>query len=329
MSPGAGSTTEYLWSQGRGDMRQDRRRAEVAQKRLRGHRIKFGVGELSNLDAAPPPQRMRVETDALPPAPSPLSSSESSSGDEGDTNGVYPTVFGDGWSEWRHVKEVLFSTTASPQSKSSALDVLRQWHARERKHRRLPPYVEATELLMEAVLLDENNVLSSVSLERFYGAVIARAVHVMTGSFAAGEANTYRKRAREIGFPEEAVEVRQRVAHGALPCLSEVRWVCGLVLHYLFAEYWMVQEAQVKLMLKEAGVASGHHKRSTSQRDTTPVHTTVEEMRALLDVLSNSEDEEEEEVRPSATLPSGSTGGGTGEKAGSSDVMTVSGWQLI
>lgn len=85
-------------------------------------------------------------------------------------------------------------------------------------------------------------------LAQCYGAALSRAVHVMTGSFVDGDdGDTYRKRARARGFPEEAVEVRQRVAHAAvLPGLSELRWVTSLVLQYLYRQYWMVQEAHLK-----------------------------------------------------------------------------------
>ncbi|RNF01506.1 cell morphogenesis protein Las1 [Trypanosoma conorhini] len=285
------------------------------ERRKRGTCIKRGLGELDDLDAAPPSQTpacVKVQTGAAAPKclagkastdtsnmavvsgalaaeeedvfPSaPLSSSFSSA----------PSVFGRGWDEWKCVKQLLFAAqdgAGATEARRKALDRIQLvWKARERKHRPLPAYAEATALLMEAVLLDEGGHLSSSGAVSFYGAAISRSVHLMTGTFARGAADTYRKRARMIGFPEEAVEVRQRVAHGALPLLSELRWVCGLVLQFLFQHYWVEQERHLRLMEaeeeEEAEVAEDDAM-SAAEPQHNAQSTTVEEMRQLLEDLS-------------------------------------------
>ncbi|KAH9584246.1 Las1-like [Trypanosoma melophagium] len=212
------------------------------------------------------------------------------------------SVFGHGWEEWRHVKHLLFHSDGNKsvtQGRRIALDRIQHlWQARGRKHRPFPAYVESTALLLEAVSLDEEDKLSSSAAVVFYGAAISRAVHLMTGTFARGEDDTYRKRARAIGFPEEAVEVRQRVAHGALPLLSELRWVCGLVLQFLFQHYWLEQERHVRLMEEEdeeeevQKKEKGVNTNVLQQRECPPT-STVEEMRQLLEELGSTSEEEE------------------------------------
>ncbi|EKF30781.1 hypothetical protein MOQ_005395 [Trypanosoma cruzi marinkellei] len=281
------------------------------EKRKRGTCIKSGLGELGDLDAVVPP-RASACVDPEPNAVAPASTSGSVSADVSNTKTVVaalaegevafstapllplsrsaPSVFGHGWDEWKRVKQMLFDAqngTGLTEGRRKALNRIQLvWKARERKHRQLPAYAEATALLMEAFSLDEGDQLSSSGAVSFYGAAISRAVHLMTGSFARGAADTYRKRARMIGFPEEAVEVRQRVAHGALPLLSELRWVCGLVLQFLFHHYWVEQERHVHLMEEETegeedNATSGHEIQRSAPS------TTVEEMRQLLEDLSD------------------------------------------
>lgn len=248
------------------------RRQVLADKRLRGHGIKHGLDELGELDAAParvaspaadqrPSKKARKDTTVTVAAAAPHKMPDSSSGPAASRDS-YMSVFGAGWSAWRSVKKRLFSPAAAPSAKLAALEEVALWHARVRRHRAMPSYVESTELLMRCVLLDETAATATTTtgpphdLSAAYGAALARTVHVMTGSFASGAANTYRKRAREIGFPEEAVEVRQRVAHGAaLPSLSELRWACGLVLQFLCQQYWVEQERQVRLMEEDGEIA--------------------------------------------------------------------------
>lgn len=323
---------------------EQRRRQALADKRLRGHRIKHGLEELGDLDAAPP-QPPPVERERPgETCRSPVSRSADRPA-EGATT-LYKSVFGDGWVSWRRVKQLLFSPKASPTEKLWCLQELRLWHARARGHRALPSYVEATELLMRCVLQDEQAgqrlcrpghggdgdpggeeaaagsvAGQSEALAAAYGAALSRAVHVMTGSFATASAVTYRRRAKNIGFPEEAVEVRQRVAHGAtLPSLSELRWTCGLVLQFLFQKYWVEQERQLKLMEEEDdGVnnnnsssrknrgqregGGGKRKGAKREREGSPSapQTSIEEMKQLLAQLGPDSEEEEEEESGTGT----------------------------
>lgn len=263
-----------------------RRRQELADRRFRGHRIKSGLGELGDLDA-PAVKRQRADAtvdDAgqhrHPPTAAPAAAAEkkkrkstgASSGTAPANNdsgggdfGIRHTVFGADWSSWMGVKRVLFDMTASVAEKKTVLRQLRVWHCRATNQRVLPPYIEASEVLFRAVLLDEEGGTDSSFCRLAYGAAISRAVHLMTGSFAAGTADTYRKRAREIGFPEEAVEVRQRMAHGAMPGLSELRWVAGGVLQFVYTNYWLEQERQLYLMRQHAEPVSRDTPRSSRQ----------------------------------------------------------------
>ncbi|KAF8293670.1 hypothetical protein TcBrA4_0072670 [Trypanosoma cruzi] len=231
-----------------------------SEKRKRGTCIKSGLGELGDLDAvAPTGTSGRISADVSNTKAVGAASAEGefafSTAPFLSLSRSAPSVFGHGWGEWKRVKQMLFDPqngTGLTEARRKALNRIQLvWKARERKNRQLPAYAEATALLMEAFSLDEGDKLLSLGAVSFYGAAISRAVHLMTGSFARGAADTYRKRARLIGFPEEAVEVRQRVAHGALPLLSELRWVCGLVLQFLFHHYWVEQERHVHLMEEE------------------------------------------------------------------------------
>ncbi|PWU89387.1 hypothetical protein C4B63_60g136 [Trypanosoma cruzi] len=265
------------------------------EKRKRGTCIKSGLGELGDLDAvAPTGTSGRISADVSNTKAVGAASAEGefafSTAPFLSLSRSAPSVFGHGWGEWKRVKQMLFDPqdgTGLTEARRKALNRIQLvWKARERKNRQLPAYAEATALLMEAFSLDEGDKLSSLGAVSFYGAAISRAVHLMTGSFARGAADTYRKRARLIGFPEEAVEVRQRVAHGALPLLSELRWVCGLVLQFLFHHYWVEQERHVHLMEEETegeedNATSGHEVRQSAPS------ATVEEMRQLLEDLSD------------------------------------------
>ncbi|KEG09923.1 cell morphogenesis protein Las1 [Trypanosoma grayi] len=289
--------------------------AEVRERRKKGTCIKSGLGELGDLDAAPPPlTRARAEEKPATDEPKCTATKDAGSKatataavatvalNEGEdlfssadfssppsTCGTPASVFGHGWGEWRRVKQLLFHSQDGPDAtgaRRKALDRIELvWQARARKHRPLPAYVESTALLMEAVALDEADRLSASAAVALYGASISRAVHLMTGSFARGADDTYRRRARTIGFPEEAVEVRQRVAHGALPLLSELRWVCGLVLQFLFQHYWVEQEHHVRLLEEE------EEEEEEREGEEPPQSATVEEMRQLLDELSDDTNE--------------------------------------
>ncbi|CCD15176.1 unnamed protein product [Trypanosoma congolense IL3000] len=109
-----------------------------------------------------------------------------------------PCVFGYSWEEWKSVKRHLFDTTdkkGTAEARRRALDhVELVWTARSRHGRPLPSYVESTSLLLEVVSLDECGQLSSTAITALYGAVISRTVHLMTGTFARGDDDPYRKR---------------------------------------------------------------------------------------------------------------------------------------
>lgn len=88
-----------------------------------------------------------------------------------------------------------------------------------------------------------------------YGGAISRALHVLTGGLIRtnsfdDEETSYRSRAQEVGLPEEAVEVRRRVAHGNMPLLSELRLTAALLMEHLHERYWALQESQIKKLLR-------------------------------------------------------------------------------
>ena len=97
-----------------------------------------------------------------------------------------------------------------------------------------------------------------------YCLAISRAVHLMTAGQAQGVVeegvlapSTYREKAASIEMPEEAVEVRNEVAHGhSLPSLTLLRWTCGLLLDWLFEKYWVLQERHIKTLKDEKAVGS-------------------------------------------------------------------------
>lgn len=302
----------------RTDVNEARRRQAAAERRFRGHRIRGGLDELGDLDV---PQKQRERKDAAPSpvaitaaaaaATSTVSAPAAESPLLSHSTAVSTTVFGIDWSEWLEVKRVLFDTEATVEAKRTALDRMQVWHLRARKERQLPPYVEATEVLLNAMLQDEADALADGAQRMCYGAAVSRVVHIMTGSFASGSADTYRKRAQEIGFPEEAVEVRQRVAHGALPLASELRWVCGLALQFIFTEYWLEQERQLYLMeaidmtpvvrsrntepeakaKKRTGAQKPECKAAVpSQTAAPPPLVSMDDMKALLDDLEDDEE---------------------------------------
>ncbi|CAJ1987606.1 Las1-like [Leishmania donovani] len=312
------------------------RRQALAERRFRGHRIRRGLEELGDLDApkkrkddVPPAERVTTAT-TLSDCTTDITTAAART-----TPAIFSTVFGADWGEWAEVKRVLFDMNATAAAKRSALETIHVWRQRARKERELPAYVESTEMLLDAMLQDEEEVLKDGPLRMCYGAAISRVVHVMTGSFASGAADTYRKRASEIGFPEEAVEVRQRVAHGALPLASELRWVCGLVLQFLFTQYWLEQERQVHLMQQERGSSSpaaGAHRKprqrqparastatpavepSVPAASLPPPSVTIDDMKALLHDLESDADGDGENAK----------GGGATDKSDKVALVTLS-----
>lgn len=223
---------------------------------------------------------------------------------------MYAHVFGDGWAEWRGVKQALFSPAATPEARRAALACVAVWRARAREHRPLPAYVEATALLVETVLADEEDRLPAGAQAQAYGAAIARCVHLLAGYRSATSGQTYRRCARETGLPEEAVEVRQRVAHGELPTLPELRFVAGAVLQFLFQAHWVPQEARAAAEETEAEaqaqeVLEGTTRRarqaaplavSRRRKETAaapaPARLSKDQLRDLLDRLSSSSGED-------------------------------------
>eukprot|EP00796_Vickermania_ingenoplastis_P007086 gene7086-5021_t len=242
----------------------------ASNRRALGRRIKRGLEGLHDLDARrpspaaaaspPPTKQRRVES----PVRSPSGTEEDEDGDDAGSSSredVLPHIFAADWSDWRAAKRAVFRPGSSAGDKRCFLSLCELWRARARSDRVLPPYVEATELLVGPMAMDQSNEQPTGLLAQSYGAALSRVVHVLAGSFARdGGLDTYRKRAHEMGLPEEAVEVRQRVAHGALPHITELRWVSSLVLQYLYQTFWVVQESEVQRMEQLEAAGSRRHR---------------------------------------------------------------------
>lgn len=224
--------------------------ARDGNRRMRGHLIKGGLEELQNLDAAPSRPK-RTASPITPPSPtavvSPSPPAAAAAAAASADSEVCPHVFGLNWLEWRQAKQLAFTTSTSCAEKRRFLEIYERWRDRVREGRQLPPYIESTALLLSAMADDQKGESPSWVISNGYGAALSRVVQVMLGSFVReGGLDTYRKRALSIGLPEEVVEVRQRVAHSAIPPLiSELRWVSSLALQYLYQNYWAVQEKTV------------------------------------------------------------------------------------
>lgn len=246
--------------------------------RAMGLRIKRGLEELGDLDATssannlPHRKKNRKETEntcdyrneekvvecSLNDAPSSSSSAE-----------VVPHVFSWKWDDWREAKRAAFSTTSSPSDKRQFIYLCSLWHARVRSgEKTVPPYVQATELLVCAMLIDQENIQPNRIICQSYAAALSRLVHVMTGTFVRdGGLDTYRKRAKQIGLPEEAVEVRQRFAHGSVPHITELRWVAAMVMQFLFHNYWSEQEAEIQQMEQQDAEKKKFRKNSLNREN--------------------------------------------------------------
>lgn len=219
-------------------------------KRAMGLRIKRGLSELGNLDAkkkgaessGEPKKKRRVEKKE-DDAPSLVPNTPQL------PTGVCPHVFDRDWEDWKEAKRCIFGSSGQDLTEKNYqrfFELSAVWRARTREpYRLVPPAVLATELLVYALTVDDGKFPEQL-VAQMYSSCLARLVHVTTGSFNRGEGlNTYRKRAREIGLPEEVIEVRQRTAHGVLPSLTELRWVASMTLEYLFDTYWMPQEKAI------------------------------------------------------------------------------------
>lgn len=199
----------------------------------------------------------------------------------------------------------------------AALQTMQLWTARQRRMAsaktsvvEVPAYVEATKLIVEAQVADRmlvvqprvGNWTEAAGLAKLsqttswgrdvvcgvYGNAVSRAVHLMTGSLIASrsfvnEATTYRQRAQAVGFPEEAVELRQRIAHGSEPLLTELRWVAQLVLQHLHDAYWVVQASHVgEIVAQQRRVAEQTERRQKKRKDEPSKVFSVGDMEALL-----------------------------------------------
>lgn len=298
--------------------------------RAMGRRIKRGLEELGELDArsfnSPEQKKPRKETKDIQEVRRTNNSEDnllddSSSISSAESSVVVSHVFNSNWDDWREAKRAVFSPSSSVQDKQEFISFCSLWHSRERAGlREVPPYIEATELLVSAMLLDQENTQPCGIICQSYGAALSRLVHVMTGSFAReGGLDTYRKRAKQIGLPEEAVEVRQRFAHGNVPHITELRWVSALVMQFLFQTYWLEQETEIQQMeqqraakKKKAHQNAGNYvavttsgtvpemKDSRLNKNQENGKYSIMEIKEFLQVMESEEGEERGRIEPSS-----------------------------
>jgi ribosomal biogenesis protein LAS1 len=252
------------------------RSTAAQERRKRGSRIKFGLGELGPLDASPPHADGQVAPTGLDAADPSLSrSAVGKRRVEASSAGVFGS-----WQQWLHVKSLLFSLSApSADSLARARSIVNLWKLRSRPTLRtresgpagvcVPPYVEATLILLEAAAA--GSVLPSAASGQLCWAIL-RVVHALTEDLVTAksfrdEVTTYRLRGRAVGMPEEAVEVRQRIAHGAsVPGDEELRWVAGLLLAFLRSQFWDPQEVHVEKLVASEVVAAQDADRRDAKR---------------------------------------------------------------
>jgi ribosomal biogenesis protein LAS1 len=273
-------------------------------RRKLGTRIKQGLESIQNLDAVQNERSTEARQSTKRPREDKAPSSAVASSTREEL-GLKPpaTVFAEDWSDWTTVKQQLFPSPGSAQPKDAgdsvqaALKTMQVWLQRSRNgagRATVPAYVESTMLLVKSQQLDRQasevvDVCTADVLRASYAHSLSRAVHLMTGSLVKSrsfmnESTTYRQRAQSSGFPEEAVEVRQRIAHGAEPVLSELRWVAAMTLQHLFHVYWVAQAAQVQDLNYQhrQGAARVEEKRQRKEKAAAGKSVSLHDMESLL-----------------------------------------------
>ena len=269
-------------------------------RRKLGTRIKFGLEDLRQLDATKKDtSAVRASPQSLLPEPAKRPRAASPP-DDASSAGVFGS-----WQEWMLLKDLLFQHTtvdwvARRQALQTARSILNLWKLRSRPALRgtaatpnavsVPPYVESTVMLLEAQI-DDNGQSQASAL---YCSAVLRAVHMMTGSIVTArsfrdEQTTYRERAKQLNFPEEAVDVRQRIAHGAVPAVNELRWVCALILQNLYLQFWLPQAQHVSSLEQEDSSRREAVERTASRKrlreEAARRHASTADMYALLEDL--------------------------------------------
>jgi ribosomal biogenesis protein LAS1 len=310
-------------------MHRAQRLSAAQDQRKRGTRIKFGLDELGNLDAPQAPNKTTAKTfykaSVLPDGGTPIMGKACS---RTSSAGVFGT-----WLHWQRVKDLLFPAIREGRDRSEDLAAARclvnLWKLRSRPALRTadaaaaaitaPPYVESTLMLLEAQRLDQiafggENMTFYAGQGGFLGGLVApqysaavlRVVHMMTSDLVTAksfrdEQTTYRTRARQIGFPEEAVEVRQRIAHGSSPGLEELRWVSSLLLEFLYLHFWLPQSQHTGALVaaEDAEAADAERrlaKRRRKELQRKNCNVSQAEILSLLDELEASSNDNGEAV---------------------------------
>ncbi|KAI9794907.1 MAG: rRNA-processing protein las1 [Piccolia ochrophora] len=144
--------------------------------------------------------------------------------------------------ELRSVRAQLFPPFHAPlpAERRAALDHIRAWRARGR----LPPAIEATALLVDAILHDEAGAGREVSVwtvEKNYCTALTRFVttHADPPSrFLPSSQRTMFATARNIGLPAAFVDLRHEITHGSVPPLGVLRASAREAVAWLERGWW-------------------------------------------------------------------------------------------
>ncbi|KAJ2848655.1 rRNA-processing protein las1 [Coemansia brasiliensis] len=138
--------------------------------------------------------------------------------------------------EYVGVGECLYSQELSEQKRGVA--VVKAWRARAR----VPPAIDATANLVEAMIADHELGVSISQLRHMYSMVLIRFVNSIVDLEQKGVyAQSMASLASRIGMPAWFVELRHACTHEQIPSLAVLRSTCTQALHWLDDYYWKKQ----------------------------------------------------------------------------------------
>ncbi|KAJ2649473.1 rRNA-processing protein las1 [Coemansia sp. RSA 1250] len=138
--------------------------------------------------------------------------------------------------EYVGVGECLYSQDLSEQKRGVA--VVKAWRARAR----VPPAIDATANLVEAMVADHELGVSISQQRHMYAMVLIRFVNSIVDLEQKGVyAQSMASLASRIGMPAWFVELRHACTHEQIPSLAVLRSTCTQALHWLDDYYWKKQ----------------------------------------------------------------------------------------
>ncbi|KAJ2451416.1 rRNA-processing protein las1 [Coemansia sp. RSA 2336] len=142
--------------------------------------------------------------------------------------------------EYVGVGECLYSQDLSEQKRGVA--VVKAWRARAR----VPPAIDATANLVEAMVADHELGVSIGQQRHMYAMVLIRFVNSIVDLEQKGVyAQSMASLASRIGMPAWFVELRHACTHEQIPSLAVLRSTCAQALHWLEDYYWKKQSRKL------------------------------------------------------------------------------------